>query len=169
MPATVATRRGPTRSSQSPPMTVPTPRNMTDNVKVSETRNSVQCSAAINGLTKTLHPYTAPRQSCIITAAAAIPQRFARRSVAMAILHFLKQGQLGSPARQRRSIANSPRGAEFFQRQLLIPGAFCFRTAPTPPPNLRYRHSSIHRFPAAPLSKRHAAPERRPAARPPSR
>ena len=59
-------------------------------VKLSETCVSVQCSELISGLTKTLQPYTAPRQSCMMTAATAIPQRFARRSVAIVVLHFLK-------------------------------------------------------------------------------
>jgi hypothetical protein len=40
-----------------------------------ETSVSVQPVAAMSGATKTLHPYAAPRQICITTAATAIHHR----------------------------------------------------------------------------------------------
>src|SRR5581483_4193314 len=76
-PAVDATMRGPRRSCHRPPMIVPTPRNAMASVKVSETDLSAQCSDAISGFTKTLQPYTAPRQICMTTAATAISQRLA--------------------------------------------------------------------------------------------
>src|SRR3954452_263869 len=74
-PATVATRRGPTRSCHSPPTIVPTPRKAIARVKLREICVSVQPVSAASGDTKTLHPYAAPRQTCMTTAAAAMAQR----------------------------------------------------------------------------------------------
>src|SRR3954447_11407662 len=56
-------------------MIVPTPRNAMAIVKLSETWVSVQPVIATSGATNTLHPYAAPRQICITTAATAISQR----------------------------------------------------------------------------------------------
>src|SRR5579872_872033 len=79
-PATVATFLGPTLSCHNPPTIVPTPRKNIASVKFSCTCVSDQCSACIRGILKTLQPYTAPRQICMITAATAMPQRLGRRS-----------------------------------------------------------------------------------------
>src|SRR5579884_502067 len=71
-------------------MIVPMPRKKIANVKFNCTWVSLQCSVLINGILKTLHPYTAPRQICMITAATAIPHRFGSRSDAIVIFLLLR-------------------------------------------------------------------------------
>jgi len=53
-------------------MIVPMPRNAIASVKFSDTSVSVQLVIEMSGVTKTLHPYAAPRQICMTTAATAM-------------------------------------------------------------------------------------------------
>src|SRR5680860_792782 len=120
-----ATRRGPTRSCNSPPIIVPTPRKKIASVKASVTWVRVQSYSFMKGRMKTLQPYTAPRHSCMKMAAITMNHRLGRAVPLAAlidlsdIVYLLCQTTRGS-CRSRHtstslSVPNASRG------QLLTP------------------------------------------------
>src|SRR5664279_2737676 len=99
--------RGPTRSSHRPPTTVPNPRNASATVKFNDTWVSVQCWLDTSGLTNTLHPYTAPRHTCMSTAATAINQRLGSDLSGMSLLavHCLPTFEAGRSLNEGQPLA----------------------------------------------------------------